>query len=103
MSVKECKRCLLREAADLDTLADIRGRLDKLAPEERSDEELYNRRLEACRECGLNKKLFMPLLDEKRALLRDALMRAAERVHDEGFEDAVKMAGKILEVSNVTS
>ena len=51
MSVKECKRCLLREAADLDTLADIRGRLDKLAPEERSDAELYNRRLEACREC----------------------------------------------------
>ena len=45
----------------------------------------------------------MPLLDEKRVLFKDALMRAAEVVHDEGFEDAVKMAGKILEVSNVTS
>jgi serine/threonine-protein kinase HipA len=58
---------------------------------------------EACRECGLNKKLFMPLLDEKRALFRDALMRAAEVVHDEGFEDAARMAKRILEVSNVTS
>ena len=58
---------------------------------------------DACKECGLNRKLFMPLLDEKRVLFKDALMRAAEVVHDEGFEDAVKMAGKILEVSNVTS
>ena len=45
----------------------------------------------------------MPLLDEKRALFRDALMRAAEVVHDEGFEDAARMAKRILEVSNVTS
>ena len=30
-------------------------------------------------------------------------MRAAETVHDEGFEDAAKMAAKILEVRNVTS
>lgn len=51
MSVKECKRCLLREAAALDALADIQGRLDKLSPEERADEALYNQRLEACREC----------------------------------------------------
>ena len=58
---------------------------------------------EACKECGLNKKLFMPLLDEKRALFKDALMRASETVHDEGFEDAARMAEKILEVSNVTS
>lgn len=51
MSVKECKRCLLREAAELDTLADIQGKLEKLSPGERADEELYNRRLETCREC----------------------------------------------------
>ena len=58
---------------------------------------------EACRECGLNRKLFMQRLDEKRVLFKDALMRAAEAVHDEGFEDAARMAEKILEVSNASS
>ena len=49
--MKECKRCLLRESAENDTFEDIRGRIDKLRPEEKADEELYNRRLDACRNC----------------------------------------------------
>ena len=49
--MKECKRCLLRESAENDTFENIRGRIDRLRTEEKSDEELYERRLNACREC----------------------------------------------------
>ncbi|MBE6709973.1 MAG: hypothetical protein J6N32_11615 [Clostridia bacterium] len=49
--MKECKRCLLRESAENDTFENIRGRIDRLRPEEKADEELYERRLNACREC----------------------------------------------------
>ena len=58
---------------------------------------------EACKECGLNKKLFMQLFDEKHALFRDALRRAAETVRDEGFEDALWMADRILEVRDAAA
>lgn len=51
MSVKECKRCLLREAAEEDTLRDIQGQIEKLASDEKADEALYRSRLDACREC----------------------------------------------------
>ena len=49
--MKECKRCLLREAAEEDTLAAIREKLDALPPADRADERLSNARLEACRTC----------------------------------------------------
>ena len=58
---------------------------------------------EACKECGLNKKLFMQRFDEKRAVFRDALRRAAETVRDEGFEDALWMAERILEVRDAAA
>ena len=58
---------------------------------------------EACKECGLNKKLFMQLFDEKHALFRDALRRAAETVRDEGIEDALWMADRILEVRDAAA
>lgn len=58
---------------------------------------------EACKECGLNKKLFMQLFDEKHALFRDALRRAAETVRDEGFVDALWMADRILEVRDAAA
>lgn len=51
MSVKECKRCLLREAAEDDTLRDIQGQIEKISDGEKSDDDLYRRRLDACREC----------------------------------------------------
>jgi hypothetical protein len=49
--MKECKRCLLRESAENATFEDIRGRIDRLRPEEKADAELYERRLDACRTC----------------------------------------------------
>ena len=51
MSVKECKRCLLRESAEEDTLRDIQGQIEKLSDDEKADESLYRSRLDACREC----------------------------------------------------
>ena len=58
---------------------------------------------EACKECGLNKKLFMPRLDQMRSQFGSALMQAAETVHDEGFEGATRMAEKIMEVNDAAS
>lgn len=49
--MKECKRCLLREAAEADTFEAIRGKLDQLKPEEKADDDLYHSRLEACKTC----------------------------------------------------
>lgn len=49
--MKECKRCLLRESAENDTFENIKSRIDRLRPEEKADAELYERRLDACREC----------------------------------------------------
>lgn len=51
MSVKECKRCLLQESAEADTLQDIQTRIDKLSPAEKAGEELYAQRLDACKTC----------------------------------------------------
>ena len=48
---KECKRCLLRQAAEEDTFRDIQTQIDKIAPEERTEEGLYAKRLEACTDC----------------------------------------------------
>jgi len=49
--MKECKRCLLREAAEDATFENIRERIDRLSPDDKSDDELYLRRLDACRNC----------------------------------------------------
>ncbi len=49
--MKECKRCLLRESAENDTFESIRIRIDKLRPDEKADEELYQRRLDFCKSC----------------------------------------------------
>ncbi len=48
---KECKRCLLRQAAEEDTYRDIRAQVDKLDPGEKAEEALYHKRLEACMNC----------------------------------------------------
>lgn len=47
----ECKRCLLREAAEADTLKDIKRRIEKLDAKEKADEKLYAQRLDECRSC----------------------------------------------------
>ena len=49
---KECKRCLLLQAAEEDTYRDIQAQSGKIAPEEKAEAELYDKRLAACRECG---------------------------------------------------
>ena len=48
---KECKRCLLLQAAEEDTYRDIQEQIGKIAPEEKAEAELYDKRLAACREC----------------------------------------------------
>ena len=51
MTVKECKRCLLREAAEADTLTLIRDKLNALPSADRAEDSLYQSRLEACKTC----------------------------------------------------
>lgn len=47
----ECKRCLLHEAAEEDTLKSIKERIDKLSEKERAPDELYEKRLSECKSC----------------------------------------------------
>ena len=49
--MKECKRCLLREAAEEDTLAAIREKIAAIPVSDRMDESGYQARLEACKTC----------------------------------------------------
>lgn len=55
---------------------------------------------DACGEIGLNKKLFMPRLDDMHERLEGALKEAAGEMSGEGFNEAVGMAEKIMEVRN---
>jgi hypothetical protein len=47
----ECKRCLLHEAAEEDTLKSIKERIDKLSEKEKAPVELYEKRLSECKSC----------------------------------------------------
>lgn len=49
--VKECKRCLLQQAAEDDTYRDIQAQVDKINPGEKTEEALYAKRLDACVNC----------------------------------------------------
>ena len=49
--MEECKRCLLHEAAEEDTLKSIKERIDKLSEKERAPDELYEKRLIECKNC----------------------------------------------------
>ena len=49
--LRECKRCLLRESAEYDVYKSIEEHIEKIKPEEKSDETLYMHRLAVCREC----------------------------------------------------
>ena len=49
--MEECKKCLLREAAEADILESIKLRIDKLSDSEKADDELYQNRLNECRNC----------------------------------------------------
>lgn len=51
--MEDCKRCLLREAAEEDTLKSITDTIAKLSPKEKADDEMYVKRLEECKKCDL--------------------------------------------------
>ena len=55
---------------------------------------------EACKEIGLNKRLFMARLDEMDANFDRALSKAAGTMDEEGFDEAEEMAARIREVRN---
>ena len=49
--MKECRRCLLREAAEGDVYQAVRAGIGRIPEKDRTDEALYERRLAACRSC----------------------------------------------------
>ena len=49
--MEECRRCLLREAAEDDVYRSVRDRVDMIPGGERADDALYRERLDACRKC----------------------------------------------------
>ncbi len=51
MGNRECKRCLLLESAEGDMLRAITERVEKLPPEEKVSQEVYEERLALCRSC----------------------------------------------------
>lgn len=51
MANTECKRCLLLESAEGAMLESIKERVEKLSPEERVSQELYEERLKQCKLC----------------------------------------------------
>lgn len=48
-----CKRCLIREMAEQESVYEmLRQHIERIEPQNRADEALYERRLEGCRSCG---------------------------------------------------
>lgn len=52
--LRACRRCLIREMAGGEEIfRSLREYLENLDPEVKAAEELYEKRLSLCRECGL--------------------------------------------------
>ena len=49
--MEECKRCLLLESAQEDTLKAIQEHIEKIPDRMRADEALYQERLALCKQC----------------------------------------------------
>ncbi len=49
--MKECRRCLLREAAEEDVFEAVKAGIARIPEKDRTDEALYGQRLELCRSC----------------------------------------------------
>ena len=49
--MKTCKRCLLLESAEEDTLALIREKITAIPAADKADDTLYQARLAACKTC----------------------------------------------------
>lgn len=48
---EKCRRCLLRESGSEDVLGEVRRCIEKIKPDEKTDDILYSERLEKCRKC----------------------------------------------------
>jgi hypothetical protein len=48
---RECKKCLLFESAEGQTLNLIKEKIEKISPEEKVSNEVYLERLSFCKEC----------------------------------------------------
>lgn len=48
---RECKKCLLLESAEGDMLKLINEKIEKLSSEERTSQDVYEKRLEYCVAC----------------------------------------------------
>ena len=51
MELRECKRCLLLQSGDEDNHKLVQQYISKIRPEEKCDDESYQKRLEICRNC----------------------------------------------------
>lgn len=51
MDKRYCKRCLIKELGEEEYREMIGKHIDIISPKDRSEETLYNQRLETCREC----------------------------------------------------
>ena len=49
--MRECRRCLLREAAEEDTYKSVMEKVEKIPARDRAPEEIYRTRLAACASC----------------------------------------------------
>ena len=49
--MRECKRCLLRQAAEDDTWASVMEKVEKIPARDRVPDGIYRERLEACSSC----------------------------------------------------
>jgi len=49
--MRECRRCLLREAAEEDTYKSVMEKVEKIPARDRAPEEVYRTRLAACASC----------------------------------------------------
>lgn len=51
-SKRICRRCLIRDLSDSDEKAAVEALLASMPSDGRTDETIYNARLEACRQCS---------------------------------------------------
>lgn len=49
--MRECKKCLLLESAEGDMYNVVKEKIDSLSPEERCDDDTYEKRLLLCKSC----------------------------------------------------
>ena len=51
MELRECKRCLLLSSGQEDNYKMVKKYIEKIKPDEKTEPELYEKRLEECKSC----------------------------------------------------